>query len=224
MSNAVFPTLPGLAFDVVKTPLFSTSIQTSRSGRELRRRNWANPIYTFQLQYEFLRDDLAFAEMKTLAGFYMQRQGSFDSFLFADPDDSIASNIQFGTGDGLTTTFQLSRPFGGSSEPVNNIDAASLFIGAYMWSAAGSAPMWSATGSAPMWSASKVYVQGSDYTESNGLITFSTPPAAGEPLIWNGVYYYRARFDADSVDFTKFMDRLWSAKTVTLRASLGNRI
>ncbi len=225
MSNAIFPTLPGLAFDVVKTPTFSTSIQSARSGRELRRRNWAHPLYKIGLTFEFLRDEAAFNELKTLAGFYMQRDGSFDSFLFTDPDDYIALNRQYGTGDGVTTTFQLDREFGGAVEPVTNIDASTLMLGVSMWSTNPLTPMWSSNTDAPMWSGAKDYTLGTDYTVSaSGLITFTTPPAAGEPLIWNGNYYYRARFNDDANDFTKFMENLWNLKTCDLWATLGDRI
>jgi len=224
LSNAVFPTLPGLGFDVVKTPTFSTSIQSARSGRELRRRNWAHPLYKIGLTFEFLRDELAFNELKTLAGFYMQRQGSFDSFLFTDPDDCWVFNRQFGTGDGVTTQFQLDRDFGVASEPVNNIDASTLVIGPLMWSPDGLQSMWNADGT-PMWSAAKSYTITTDYTVSaSGLITFNTPPAAGEPLLWNGNYYYRARFNDDANDFTKFMEQLWNLKTCDLWGTLGDRI
>ena len=102
MSTALFPTLPGLAFDVGKSPMFSTDVKTSVSGREMRRANWAHPIYQFTLTFEFLRDEAAFNELKTLAGFYLQRQGSFDSFLLSDPDDNSTTLQQFGVGDGVT--------------------------------------------------------------------------------------------------------------------------
>ena len=36
MGNAVFPTLPGLKWGVTKTPIWSTQVQKSISGRELR--------------------------------------------------------------------------------------------------------------------------------------------------------------------------------------------
>jgi len=224
VSNALFPSLPGLAFDVGKSPMFSTDVKTSVSGREMRRANWAHPIYQIALTYEFLRDELTFDELKTLAGFYMQRQGSFDPFLFTDPDDYQVINGQFGTGDGVTTAFQLEREFGGFAEPVHHINAATLLIGPSMWNPDPTTPMWAADPTTPMWSDAVNYAS-TDYSISSaGLITFNTAPAAGEPLVWNGEFYYQCRFADDQLDFNKFMQNMWTLKTCDLIGSLGSRI
>jgi len=223
MSNAVFPTLPGLTFDVGKSPMFSTDIKTSVSGRELRRANWVYPIYQISLTFEFLRDDSVFNELKTLLGFYMQRQGSFDSFLFRDPDDSRISLQPLGTGDGVTTQFQLIRSFGGTTESVPNI--ASIDDGASMWAAdPANAPMWAADpANAPMW-ADIVYTS-TDYTiNASGIITFNAAVPSGTVIVWSGSYYYRCRFADDQLDFNKFMQQLWTLKTCNLIGSLGARI
>jgi len=235
MSNAIFPTLPGLAFDVGKSPMFSTDIKTSVSGRELRRSNWVHPIYQISLTFEFLRDDSVFDELKTLLGFYMQRQGSFDSFLFHDPDDYWVFNQQFGTGDGVTTQFQMVREYGGFSELVSNVNAPTVSIGPLMWSPDGLLSMWRADSSSSnlVWGPDSSLVWGgdasiygpADYTVSaSGVVTFTSPPAAGEPLLWNGEYYYRCRFADDQLDFNKFMQQLWTLKTCSLIGSLGARI
>jgi len=203
--------------------MFSTDVKQSVSGLEMRRANWAHPVYQFGLNFEFLRDELSYNEMKTLAGFYLQRQGSFDSFLFSDPDDYWVFNRQFGTGDGVTTAFQLDRDFGGFSEPVHHINAATLVIGPLMWSPDGLQSMWDADGN-PMWSAAVNYAASAYSVSASGLVTFNTPPANGEPLVWNGEFYYRCRFADDQLDFNKFMYQLWALKTCDLIGSLGNKI
>jgi len=221
MSDAVFPVLPGLAFDVVKTPNFSTTVQRSRSGRELRRSNWSSPIMRFSLNYEFLRDETVFDELKALAGFYMQRQGSFDSFLFFDPDDNAVVNQQFGVGDSVTTQYYFKRDFGGSL--ANLGQAFNIADGAAMWSGDLNDPMWSGDLNAPMWS--DIIYRATDYTiSSSGLITFNAAVPDGAVLRWSGSFYYRCRFDADSLDFNKFMHQLWSLGTCDLVGSLDARI
>jgi hypothetical protein len=102
VSNAIYPaTLKGIQPNVVKTPEFKTVVQASPSGVETRLAQAQNPIWHWQLFYEFLFNDtvdpvggsqrnpsvLPYSELQTLMGFYLARQGKFDSFLFTDPED-----------------------------------------------------------------------------------------------------------------------------------------
>jgi uncharacterized protein (TIGR02217 family) len=202
MSNQVFPTLPGLSWSIVKAPEWSTRIQKSVSGKELRAALMAYPIYKITLPYEFLRASTAYAELQTLMGFFNARQGSFDSFLFTDTTDSSVTNESFGTGNGVTTAFQLIRAYGGFTEPVMNLNGLPVIK-----------------------KAGTTMVSGSDYTiDAFGMVTFATPPASAAALTWTGTYYYRCRFDNDSSDFENFMYQLWTLKKLTLRGCLGSKI
>jgi uncharacterized protein (TIGR02217 family) len=187
MSNAVFPSLPGLDWDVIKTPIFSTDVQTSVSGRETRNANWLYPKYKWQLTYNFLRAG-AQQELQTIIGFYNARQGQFDPFLFSDtftPDNAVTGQ-EIATGDGATTVFQLVRTLGGFIEPVT---APNTVSNIYLNSAVTTA-----------------------YTvdPTTGLITFTTAPAAGAVITADFSYYWRVRFLADSYDFDYFLYQLWS--------------
>lgn len=129
MSNSVFPSLPGLTWDVKMRPRFDTNVQTAKSGKELRAQFMAYPLWEFELNYEFLRQQAAFQELQTLVGFYLSRQGRFDSFLYNNPVDSAVTAQQFGVGDAATVAFQLVRAFGGFLEPVQNLNGApSIFV------------------------------------------------------------------------------------------------
>src|SRR5881392_838119 len=107
MSNAIFPTLPGLMWGVLKTPTWVTAIQTSVSGKEVRTAYRDRPIWKFALSYEFLRSVPAYGELQTLMAFFNSRKGSFDSFLFMDADDNTATAQSFGIGNGVKTSFPL---------------------------------------------------------------------------------------------------------------------
>lgn len=206
MSSAVYPTLAGLEFGVTRSPSFSTNTQRAVSGYESRIARMAYPLYTFKLKYEFLRAGAASLEMQTLAGFFIARQGSFDSFLFADPDDYTVTDQLIGTGDGSNKTFQLVRTFGAGgftlSEPVHN------------------------TNSTPV-----IKVDGvtktvtTDYTiSSTGLVTFVSAPANTKPVTWTGTFYYRCRFKDDASDFDKFAQDLWSNSAVSFIGSTMNKL
>lgn len=120
MGNLVYPTLPGLTFGQSKQPEWKTNIHKAVSGKEFRSAWMSAPLYTFRLQYEFLRDAAAIAELQQLVAFYNSVQGSFDSFLHSDPADNSVTAQQFGTGNGTQTAFQLVRSYGGNTEAVGN--------------------------------------------------------------------------------------------------------
>ena len=91
MSNAVFPTLPGLAWGVKKTPVWSTNTIKSANGREMRAAYYRYPLWRFTLSFEVLRTRSAVNELEQLAGFFNARRGSFESFLYEDPSDNSVS-------------------------------------------------------------------------------------------------------------------------------------
>lgn len=152
----------------------------------------AYPLWKYTLTYEVLRDDTVNNELKTLAGFFLARQGQYDSFLFTDPDDSAVTAQSFGTGDGTTLAFQLIRTYGGFAEPVQNVNGApSIYV------------------------AGALKTVTTDYTiSSTGLVTFTVAPTAGQALTWTGSYYQRCRFLMDAADFEKFMRQLWELKKI----------
>ncbi len=188
MSSSVFPILPGMAWGVIKRPRFSTIVQKTASGREIRSALMSYPLWEFSLSFEVLRGSNGYTEMQTLAGFFNQLLGSYDTFLFNDPTDNSVTAQPFGTGDGLTTDFQLLRTMGGFIEPVQNVNGTpSIYVNGTL--------------------------QTSGYTVgSTGIVTFTTAPASGVALTWTGNFYFRCRFTQDIAEFDQFMQAMWSLK------------
>lgn len=193
MSNAVYPTLPGLTYGQVRAVLPpAVTIRTTPAQREYRARDAVLPRYGYTLPYSFLRSAPARAELQTLVGFYLARGGPFDSFLFVDAVDTEVTLAPFGVGDGSTVAFAALRPFGGFSEAVD------AFVGT-----------------------PTVYVDGAPTTAftttaGSGVITFDAAPASGAVLTWSGSHYRRVRFDGDRLETTKFMHQLWETRQVKL--------
>jgi uncharacterized protein (TIGR02217 family) len=212
MSNLIFPTSQGLKWDMQKTPVFATRIQKSTSGRSLRAAYYQYPIYRYDLSYDILRDDVAHNELKTLMGFYLSRQGAFDSFLYIDPSDCIVTSQAIGTGDGGTKTFQLIRTYGGFTEPCLDIQPP--------------------TSPTPVLN---IYVNGvkktitTDYSVgyyNSGIITFVAAPGNALPITADFSYYKRVCFleyqddgstsGSSSNSFNQFMYNLWELKSLSL--------
>jgi len=118
--------LPGLTFSVHKKPAFNTRISKGSSGFEVRNALQEFPAWDFELTYDFLEDRSgAESSLKTIMGFFLARQGSFDSWLFKDPDDYLCVQSTCATLDGATTTAYFCREMtGGFLERVGQVDTA----------------------------------------------------------------------------------------------------
>jgi hypothetical protein len=81
MGNAVFPSPPGLDWKVKRTPTFRTLLETAANGYTVRVPMVIDPLWMFECSFEFLRDDPVHDELNQLLGFFLARQGAYDSFL-----------------------------------------------------------------------------------------------------------------------------------------------
>jgi uncharacterized protein (TIGR02217 family) len=221
MSNLLFPKVRGLGWTVTKNPTFSTEIQSSLAGREVRVQNFQNPIWEFTLAYEYLlndprsRDENEQTPLETLVGFFLARGGQFDDFLMNESDltqrleDSVYSGQPIGTGDGITKNFQLVRNVGGFLEACQNPanQSATVYV----------------SGRTPA-----LQVQGVDYTISLGLVSFTSAPAVGAAITADFTFLHRVRFDAgttrgnsasgtrEGIEFSNFYFNLYECKEVQL--------
>jgi uncharacterized protein (TIGR02217 family) len=206
MSNIQFPDLRGLQWSYTLAPQFSTEVQQATSGREVRAAFWSAPLWKISLSYEFLHDDRqhadanGYSELQQLVGFFLARQGSFDSFLLdvaqltRKPLDSTVSGQPIGVGDGSKAAFQLVRNVGGYLEAIQN----------------------------PAGQSATVYVsgvrktQGSDYTIADGVVSFAAPPPPSAALTADFQWLWRARFAQDALEFANFSYLLWECKKLEL--------
>jgi len=206
--TAIFPALPGLGWSVTKAPRFATRIQRAVAGRELRVLDQPYPIWTWTLTYSLLRDKhdtrgpaglgAGYDELRTLAGFFLQQQGSFQPFLFDDPTDDSVIGQPLGTGDSSTSAFQLVRSMAGFAEPVTAPDT----VGEIYFNGVAQA--------------SSSYMVDGD----TGLVTFASPPPAGQLITADFTYRFRVRFADDTAEFENFMYQLWQLKQIKLQSVL----
>lgn len=189
----IYPRLIGRTYDVDKTPIWSTGVQVANSGLEYRVPRWSYPVWDIDVQYEVLRNRSDLNELNTLWGFYCDRQGAALEFRFEDPEDNSVSAAQIGVGDGVTAVFQLSRPLAGFREPIRDIKGT------------------------PVVSVNGLPQSGWALTET-GKVVFDVPPPSGAIITASFSFYYRVRFLEDRLSATRFVDRLWSTSTITLRS------
>lgn len=206
MSNLVFPSPSppnwSWRYAIKKSPLYKTIVQTPASGLgELR-----VPLYNYpRWQYEF---DISYIKgsfidpssaLEQIAGFYMAVQGMADDWLLDESDfdgDGSVSNAQFGTGDGETLSFQLTRqigsgpstPTGSGTDIIQDLNGTpQIYVGGIL-------------------QATNTYTLG-----STGIVTFGTAPSEGVALNWNGAFYRRCRFLEDTLDALELdLYQIWS--------------
>lgn len=221
MSQTVFPELPGLKWSSKRSPIFRTLVQEAVSGRETRVRLWAYPRWRWELSYEFLRSDAVHAEWQELLGFWLQRGGAYDSFLFRDPEDCSASGEVIGTGDGFTTQFRMARTLGGYTEPTPDLaNFPTIYVGGeaqaynvlvdgdgnYIVDGEGN---FITDGYEPeyAWTLNTV-----------GVLTFAAAPPQGAAVTADFEYYWRVRFGDDEADFQTLWYKFWELRKIELRS------
>lgn len=195
MSNVLFPALAGQKIDLTKEPIWSTVSATSASQMETRGTYVSYPRYRITLAFELLRAAPSAEEYQALIGFFNQRCGSLESFLWQDPDDHTATDQTFGTGDGVTTTYRLGRTLGGAYEPVS-----------------------ATSGALTIKKSGVTQAPTTHYTlDANAaVVTFNAPPALGATLTWSGEHLRRVRFESDSMSLKRFLAAMYSADSIKL--------
>jgi hypothetical protein len=135
VSNQIFPTVPGLSWDIEKTPMYNTIVQIPFDKRkEVRVSGMSQPQYKFKIAYEVLLENQAYSgalspsfDLSTIEGFYNSMNGAFNSFLLdpasltRDPNSSSELGQVIGAGDGTTQSFQLTHTVGGFTEELYEI-------------------------------------------------------------------------------------------------------
>lgn len=191
----VFPYAAGRTFLQRKTPIWSTDVKTAVSGKERRRALWSYPVWRYSVSYNVLRDRPTAPDLERLFAFFCAMQGQAGEFLFFDRGDNSADDMFFGTGDGSTTEFQVTRTIGAGgisfTEPVRafNGDPVVLVDG----------------------------VETAVVPTATGKVQFATAPADGAALNWSGSFFYRCRFEIDELDIAQLMTGLWEGRGVDFR-------
>ena len=198
MTLPIFPTLKGATYPAKRTPIWSTLHQEAVSGQDSPIRLWSYNRWRYEIPYSAFNSGptaiqgLPALEWQALAAFFNQVNGSRLVFQFTDPDDNAVTDQVFGTGDGSTAAFPLTRTMSGIgvswNEPVFAPTIANVKVNG-----------------AP----TVLYTLG-----TQGLVTFNSPPAAAASLTWTGSYRWLCRFDKDVTDFEKFMNQLWECKAI----------
>ncbi len=184
-----FPTAVG--FLATGGPSFSTTVNEGFSGGEQRNRNWSNTrgVWTIDLQFK------PQAYFDALQAFFLVVGGQADAFRFKDHKDFIATDQTIGTGDGVTTQFQLVKNYvSGVRTYVRTIYKP---ITADVTDFQGN----TLPNTVNIYDAGALKTLGTDYTQdyTTGIITFTVAPAAGDLITADFQFHYPVRFTTDEM-------------------------
>lgn len=103
----ILPDFPGRDSAYKRTPLYTTRVQNTPSGREVAVSYESYPRYEWDLKFNALRDYLTVQEAKQLEAFFHALKGRGDYFLFDDPERGTAVAVIYANGTGSNTTARL---------------------------------------------------------------------------------------------------------------------
>jgi Conserved hypothetical protein 2217 (DUF2460) len=219
MPLLIYPELPGLAYNILKRPIMSTlgADEPSPSGDDVLLRQYQNPLWEFELIYEWLYDDatetwgtltaLPYHQQQALLGFFLQVSGT--GFLLKDPTDfQVRDGALSVTTVGGTKYSQIVRNMGGFDESILAVNGnPTIYVGGV------------------------AQTPGTDYTWDPTLLDFTAPGVSwdGQYITWitnpgsspvtaDFDFYFYCRFKQDSTDFEKFAQSLWLNQKVEIRS------
>ncbi len=104
-----FPT--DIAYGSSGGPEYSTDIVITQSGYEQRNSNWAQARASYNVAHGIKSQ----AQLDVLIAFFRARKGKADGFRFKDWTDFKATGEWIGSGNGVTTNFQLVKHYASGS-------------------------------------------------------------------------------------------------------------
>lgn len=183
--RAFIPACP--AFGWSGGPRFKTRIKVLLSGRERRNADWRQCQFPYTLPFLNIGDDA----YRAIAQMFYSCHGMLHTFLYRDPLDSVAQGEEFGIGDGVTKSFQLSK-LSATDGVFYQREVYALYTPAADGSAMLAPPTVTVNGTP-----TAVTV---DY--ERGIVTFAVAPALGAVISWSGPFAVWVRFDQDWLPFS----------------------
>lgn len=165
-----FPNIRRFSWNSTKQEKWSTEVQKSASGRVRTMTSQLYPAWTITASYPAITD----AEAAELLGFVALLKGSFEPFLWLDPEDNRA--IGQTLAEVASGKYQAVIKMGEYVEPAEYIEDVAVYVGG-------------------------VKQDASKYTVADGYITLKTPTS--EVVKADYTYYWRVMLADDGLSITK---------------------
>ena len=174
--NVRFPTR--ISYGATGGPRFSTTVQLMNSGHEQRNINWVDA----RREYEFDVTPAREESWRELLAFFHARRGRAYGFRLKDFADFKLAEEPIGTGDGVATSFQITKTYAESGAPaygyVRKLTRIVAGTAAFFFSGAQQIGNWT-------------------LDDNTGVVTFMDPPADGVQIEVSCEFDVPVRFDTD---------------------------
>lgn len=160
-------------------------------------------MWEWDLTWEVLLDSDTPSDLQTMIGAFIQQVGPVNGFSFLDQDENQVTAQPLGTGDGVTTTFNLAKTYGaGGFSGTEPIGVLGTVTGFYLNGALQTPISNYTTGGIP----------------GAQTITFVTAPGVGVAITGSYQFYYYAGFKDISIELEKFMNQFWLLNKLTIQS------
>ena len=194
-----------IALDAVVSIRRPIDVVTLSSGREERNAPWAGSRRRYEAGYGVK----TIADLQSVIAFFEARGGALNGFRWRDPLDwtsaidgqAISPNDQpLGAGDGVQTVFQLIKCYESGAEIFDRPISKPV------------------TGTVRVSSDGAELSEGADFTVDTvtGIVSFTTPPAAGASLTAGFEFDTPVRFDGETIQFNLAAFRAGQAPSIPL--------
>jgi len=239
MSNIVYPNIRGLDVHILKAPEFASIVQVSPNFAELRIAQSQNPIWHYVLVYNYVKDKWdsfsafnPYTDLTYLMGFFMARQGKFDDFLYDDTDDdSVTLQTLQLYQDPVTLVWYtpIQRNMGGLFyEDITDINPqgfTNYFNG-------GGSPSHIFANGYEKFGTTAACGGGADFQILGPGVSVNGNAWGGLVLKWCAAptgpitgtfkWYFRLRFEEDTMEFEKFLWNVWTVGGPDMKSSGGS--
>ena len=171
MAIKKFPNIRSFAWNSTKTQKWDTTVQKSASGKVRTLTNQLYPEWTITASLPMISD----AEANTLHGFVALLKGSYEPFLWLDPEDSKAVGQRLVPTNGY---YQCVMAMGSYAEPAEYVEDLRVFINGEE-------------------------ADVGTYTVDRGAITFAVAPGADDIVTADYTYYWKVMLADDGLTVTK---------------------
>jgi uncharacterized protein (TIGR02217 family) len=182
-----------ISYGAVGGPEFSTTLSTTKSGSEVKIKNWSQPRYKYNIMYGLKNRN----QMQKLINFFNVCQGKSAHFRYKDWLDYIATDSFVANGDGVKTKFPLVKQY--------NFEKYTM----------------ARTINLPIISTIVVQINGNNYKDvtfnyNEEVLEFTSPPKSGDVISASFEFDVKARFDIDFLPISLIEANRYDVKDITI--------
>lgn len=168
---------PDISYGSAGGPEYATDIVASQSGYEQRNVNWEQARARFNVAHGVKNK----AQLDALIAFFRARKGRAYGFRFKDWTDYQATLEPLGTGNGVTTQFQLVKRYTSGAVTETRVITKPV------------------TGTVSVYRNGALQTSGVAVDMTTGQVTFTTAPTAGAAITASFQFDVPVRFDTDKL-------------------------